>query len=107
MPCCAFAAFIVGQILIGFDAFKRFVLRGHATTAAAVVNPATEWRLGAPMIASRTRSRFAFKWIAIAAPIEIALMLGAGYGLRDHVAHMHGASALQSVICRSPRTANH
>src|SRR5215475_9106014 len=97
MPCCAFAAFILGQILIGLDAVKRFVL-GRSTPI--VVNPATEWRLGAPVAASR--SRYSLKWFAIAAPIEIALVLGAGYGLHAHH-QAHEANALSGVICRSPR----
>lgn len=101
MPCCAFAAFILGQILIGFDAVKRFVL-GRSTPA--VVNPATEWRLGAPT-AVASRSRYSLKWFAIAAPIEIALVLGAGYGLRAHRDHANEASALSAVLCRSPRAA--
>ena len=27
MPCCAFAAFILSQVVLGFGALKRFVLR--------------------------------------------------------------------------------
>jgi len=101
MPCCAFAAFILGQVLIGFDAVKRFVF---GRTTPAVVNPATEWRLGAPA-APASRSRHAFRWFAIAAPIEIALVLGAGYGLHAHRSHDHEASALGALVCRSPRIA--
>ena len=100
MPCCAFAAFILGQILIGFDAVKRFVF-GRSTPT--VINPATEWRLGAPPVPSRPR--YSFKWFAVAAPIEIALVLGAGYGLHLHKNHAHEASALSAVVCRSPRAA--
>ena len=43
MPCCALAAFILGQILIGLDGIKRFF--GIAVSAAPD-NPATQWRLG-------------------------------------------------------------
>ena len=101
MPCCAFAAFILGQILIGFDAVKRLVF-GRSTPA--VINPATEWRLGTPAVAA-PRSRISPKWFAVAAPIEIALVLGAGYGLHLHKNHAHEASALSAVVCRSPRAA--
>lgn len=100
MPCCAFAAFILGQILIGFDAIKRFVLGRSASVADIAVNPATEWRLGAPRNVASSGRRYPLGWLAVAASLEIALMLGAGYGLRAHLAHHHTSG---NLICRSPR----
>ena len=32
MPCCAFAAFIISQIVLGFGAIKQFVLRSERLT---------------------------------------------------------------------------
>jgi hypothetical protein len=107
MPCCAFAAFILGQILIGFDALKRFVLGRSASATEIAVNPATEWRLGVAAIAAPARKHSSFRWLALAASIEVALMLGAGYGLRAH--HMFhdrdSVSASGILTCRSPRLA--
>jgi hypothetical protein len=93
MPCCAFAAFILGQILIGFDGFKRFVLRRDA--AIVPDNAATEWRLidarspdAAP--AHTFYSGRSVRWIAIAASLEMMLAIGAFYGIRAHLGHHHG-----------------
>ncbi len=51
MPCCAFAAFIISQIVLGFGAIKRFVLRSEDSLADAPNNPATEWRLNGASVA--------------------------------------------------------
>jgi hypothetical protein len=93
MPCCAFAAFILGQILIGLDGFKRFVLRRDASILAD--NAATEWRLiDDRSIATPPRGILAgrsMRWIAIAASLEVALAIGAIYGVRAHLHHHHGS----------------
>lgn len=92
MPCCAFAAFILGQILIGLDGFKRFVLRRDTSILAD--NAATEWRLlDNRSLATLPRGFFAgrsMRWIAIAASLEVALAIGAIYGVRAHLLHHHG-----------------
>jgi hypothetical protein len=92
MPCCAFAAFILGQILIGFDAVKRFVLRRDV--AILPDNAATEWRLhDARSLVTPAScgflSRRNVRWIAIAASLEIALALGSIYGIRAHLSGHH------------------
>jgi hypothetical protein len=94
MPCCAFAAFIVGQILLGLNAVKRFFF-GASSNADVPDNPATQWRLSGagPTTIARApmRGRLGPRWIAVAAVIEIALMTGGAYALRahfaDHAAH--------------------
>src|ERR1035437_1752112 len=45
MPCCAFAAFIISQVVLGCGVIKRFVLRSCATLDDGPGNPATEWGL--------------------------------------------------------------
>jgi hypothetical protein len=103
MPCCAFAAFILGQILIGFDAIKRFVLGRSASATDIAVNPATEWRLGSSRtVPPRKRDPHSLRWLAVAASLEAALMIGVGYGFRAHLTHDH---ASRSSTCRSPRLA--
>ncbi len=91
MPCCAFAAFIVGQILLGLNAVKRFVL-GNSFDAAVPDNPATEWRLAGseqftPTPANTSRRALGARWFAVAAVIEMALLFGGAYGIRSHFQH--------------------
>jgi hypothetical protein len=91
MPCCAFAAFIVGQIFLGFDAVKRFVF-GDSLSAEVSDNPATEWRLtggASPSAIHKTNSRRGptARWFAVAAIIEMALLFGGAYGVRSHFQH--------------------
>jgi hypothetical protein len=91
MPCCAIAAFLVGQILIGLDAVKRFVF-GSSSDAEVPDNPATEWRLNG--VAARAGSHQTnyrrgpgMRWFAVAAVIEMALLFGGAYGIRSHFQH--------------------
>ncbi len=91
MPCCAFAAFIISQIVLGFGAVKRFVLRRGDSLADAPNNPATEWRLigASSATAGPSIRRFGVHALAIAASIEILLAVGAFYGYRAHAHHHH------------------
>lgn len=91
MPCCAFAAFIVSQIVLGFGAIKGFVLRSGDSLDDAPSNPATEWRLigGVPALAAPSRRRFGVRALAIAASIEILLAIGAAYSYHLHTHHYH------------------
>jgi hypothetical protein len=108
MPCCAFAAFILGQVLIGFDAFKRFVLRRSDTIGNLPINRVTEWRLEVGEASSRlapakSRSRLGIRWLAAAGSIEIALVAGGAYGIRTHWERHHPVSFGANVlICRNP-----
>lgn len=91
MPCCAFAAFIISQIVLGFGAIKRFVLRSGDVLDEGPCNPATEWRLigGAPALAAPPSRRFGMRTLALAASIEILLAVGAAYGYHLHAHHHH------------------
>jgi hypothetical protein len=98
MPCCAFAAFIVGQLLLGLDAVKRFFF-GASSIADVPDNPATQWQLyGADpttIATAPTPRRLGPRWFAVAAAVEIALMTGGAYALRAHLAH-HAANPLHA-----------
>jgi len=89
MPCCAFAAFIISQIVLGFGAVRRFVLRRDDSLEAAPNNPATEWRLerSAYALAAPTPRRFGIRALAFATSIEILLGVGAAYGYHLHAHH--------------------
>jgi hypothetical protein len=91
MPCCALAAFIVSQIVLGVGAIKKFVLRSGDSLEDAPSNPPTEWRLigGAPAPAAPSRRRFTVRALAIAGSIEILLAIGAAYGYHLHTHHHH------------------
>jgi hypothetical protein len=92
MPCCAFAAFIVSQILLGFGAVKKFLLKpGDSTADDIPSNPATEWRLigDAPSLTAPPVRRFGVRALALAASIEILVAVGAAYGYHLHSHHHH------------------
>src|ERR1700682_1189492 len=91
MPCCAFAAFILSQVVLGFGAIKGFVLRSDDAFDDALNNSATEWRLigGAPAIAAPSSRGFGLRILAIAASIELLLAIGAAYGYHLHAHHHH------------------
>src|SRR5258708_28093590 len=90
MPCCAFATFIVSQVVLGFGAFKRFVLRSDDAFDDAPTNSATEWRLigGAPALAAPSRRDYRLRILSICASIEILLAIGASYSYQLY-AHPH------------------
>ena len=101
MPCCAFAAIIVAQLLVGVRAVKR-ALFGGADGGLEARNPAVEWRLavaGAMPIAVVPRSsrwlwgRRSLGGFALAAALEVMIAVGAIYGLVAHLAHHGGHSA--------------
>ena len=98
MPCCAFAAFIFGQVLISLDAAKRFFWGGAASIAPD--NPATEWRLNGFTTPSKSPRRLGFRWVAVVALVEIALVAGGAYGLRAHLGHhLHDSYSPQIEYC--------
>lgn len=100
MPCCAFAAVIVAQLLWGARALKRLIFGGGDDRLEAR-NAAVEWRLGAVEEAAAPspppRARWAFaRWsiggFALAAVLEVLITAGAIYGLAAHLGH-HGGHA--------------
>ena len=96
MPCCALAAFILGQVLIGLDGMKRFF--GIAASAAPD-NSATEWRLGGVTTPRKSSLRLGFRWAAVVAILEIALVAGGAYGLRAHLGPGHNLNSRQIEQC--------
>jgi hypothetical protein len=105
MPCCAFAAFIISQIVLGFGAIKKFVLRSPDDLHQAPNNPATEWRLvgGAPAVAAAPVRRFGVRALAFAASIEILLAVGALYGYHAHMLDHRMAGIGNLTICARTR----
>jgi hypothetical protein len=96
VPCCALAAFILGQVLIGLDGIKRFF--GIAASAPPD-NPATEWRFGGVTTQRKSSLRPGFRWAAVVAILEIALVAGGAYGLRAHSGHGHDSNSAQIEQC--------
>jgi hypothetical protein len=91
MPCCAFAAFILSQIVLGFGVVKRLVLRSGDAINDVPDNPATQWRLigSVPEVPAASGRRLGLRTIALAASIEIVLGFGAIYGYHLHTHHHH------------------
>jgi hypothetical protein len=105
MPCCAFAACLVAQLLFGARALKRALLGGDDGLEAR--NPAVEWRLDAagamPVAGARPASPWpwgqrSLRGFALAAALEVLIAVGAIYGMVKHFAdhgahsaHAHGA----------------
>ncbi len=94
MPCCAFAAVIVAQLLVALRVVKRALFGADEGSEAR--NLAVEWRLE-PASARRvepTRSsirllgRWSLRGLAVAAAIEAAIVLGVAYGLWGHAGHV-------------------
>ena len=93
MPCCAFAAFLFGQLVLGFAVIKRAVL-GRNAESERQTNAAVEWRLGEHGRSTPSKTlwrprRLAMPLFALAALLEIALLFGAIYGVRAHLGHAH------------------
>ena len=97
MPCCAFAAFLFSQMVLGLAAIKRIV-PGLRADARSQTNPAVEWRLAAPGGAAPPSAirktpwhprRLSLRLFALAAVLELALLCGAIYGVRAHLGHVH------------------
>src|SRR2546430_1877257 len=105
MPCCAFAAFIISEIVLGFGALRRFVLKSGDDLDEAPSNPATEWRLigAAPAFATPPARRFGMRTFAIATSIEVLLAVGAAYGyhLHSHHHHHHGVASVAPISARA------
>jgi hypothetical protein len=104
MPCCAFAAFIISQIVLGFGAIKRFLLRSEDSLSDAPNNPATEWRLTGASAIAPSRRRFGVRTLAFAASIEILLAVGAAYGYHLHAHHAERQTGIGKLtICARAR----
>lgn len=111
MPCCAFAAFLISQLLVALAAIKQFVFRSTARPGTALVNNAVvEWRLGAQPVPAAAASAWARptwnrrhrlgRGLAFAALIEAALLAGTLYSSRTHFASAESSAA--NVTQRAP-----
>ncbi len=98
MPCCAFAACIVAQLLLGFRAIKRAVF-GPSAGEFTARNLAVEWRLdsAAPAFLDLVPESRRWLWgrrslrgLALAAALEVVIVLGAIYGVVEHLGHGGG-----------------
>jgi hypothetical protein len=94
LPCCAFAAVIVAQLLVALRVVKRALFGADEESEAR--NLAVEWRLG-PAFARRVEpgrssirllGRWSLRGLAVAAAIEAAIVLGVAYGLWGHAGHV-------------------
>ena len=93
LPCCAFAAVIIAQLLVGVRVVKRALF--GADDASAATNRAVEWRLepatarriDPPASSVRFLGRWSLRGLAVAAAIEAAIVLGVAYGLWEHAGH--------------------
>jgi len=90
MACCAFAAFVVSQIVFAWMGLRERFL-GAADPDLAAPNLVAAWRLGDPELpVARARSRV---------PLRIAVAFGAGalaFGLTFAVSHASDADAMNA-----------
>lgn len=87
MACCAFAAFIISQIILSLDALRARL--GFAAPAADGPNPNAVWRLGmapAPLPPPRPFWRSALP--VTAGAVVVGLAVGAVWGGADGSGHM-------------------
>ena len=73
---------------------KRVIL-GPPPEGSEAPNP-VEWRLDSPALAAATRvswlrSPRAIGGLAVAAALELAIIIGGAYALIEHLGHDHGA----------------
>jgi hypothetical protein len=93
MACCAFAAFVVSQIVFAYLGLReRFLGKTDPLHATAAPNLAAAWRLGdLETLAAPERSRV---------PVRIAAALGAGalaFGLTFAVSHASDAESMDAM----------
>ena len=103
MPCCAFAAFILGQVILAIGAIKRSVF-GASIENSPASNAVVAWSLGQARPALTPRRGIAIghgRIFAAAACIELLLVAGAIYGIASPL-HSH-PSTHQFPICSKIR----
>ena len=102
MPCCAFAACIVGQLILLVGAVKGALFG----CPAAPRNTAVEWRLDAANTVARSPMPYSAGWrpsgvavrgLVLAAALELAIVLGVIYGVFEHLGHGAHAAASSHV----------
>jgi hypothetical protein len=109
MACCAFAAFLFGQMLLVWGTLKRVIRRQSPPTPADLPNnPAVAWRLVSRVAEDAARAdtirsitlnvkshgrRISFRVLAVVAALEVVLVVAAGYGIGWHYVHHQSVSA--------------
>ena len=104
MPCCAFAAFILGQVILAIGAIKRSVF-GTSIDGLPASNAVVAWSLGQAHPAPVTRGGIALgrgRMLVAAACIEVLIIAGAVYGIASP-SHSH-QSVHQFPICSKIRS---
>ena len=87
MPCCAFAACIVGQILLAFG----FVRRALFGDPGVERNAAVEWHPGdAPPAAVAPRFGLSARGLAFALAVEIVIVVAGIWAFAEHASHDRG-----------------
>lgn len=86
MACCAFAAFLIGQMILAFDRLRARL--GFAVPEAGADNPNAAWRLGAPApVPTRKPTRLPFLPVTAGA-VAVGLAVGIVFGGADGSGHM-------------------
>jgi hypothetical protein len=104
MACCAFALFIVGQLVAAFDGVRRLVPFGllGRPSLATEPNPAAAWQLGMATVAvAPEREHFGRlgRGLAIAALFELVLFGGfLLLGSHDATAHLPDAAWCRRIL---------
>ena len=86
MACCAFAAFLIGQMILAFDRLRARL--GFTVPEPGALNPNAVWRLdGAVFAPVPATPRLRFLPVTAAA-IAIGLLVGLVFGGADGSGHM-------------------
>jgi len=100
MACCAFAAFIFGQILFGYERFKTW-LGFRTADAGARLNATVAWSPDAPALVAPPSKRIRSRWLRFGAAtlaIEVLLLAVAGTALAAHRSESAEAATLSSLL---------
>lgn len=89
MACCAFAAFIISQIILALDRLRGRL--GFSVPAEGAPNPNAVWRLGAPapaVVAPPPRPFWRASLLVTAGAVAIGALVGIVFGGADGSGHM-------------------
>jgi hypothetical protein len=105
MACCAFALFVIGQVVAFLAMVRRTLGLGAARDSGPPHNPATAWQLhGAVSLPRRSRRRLGPALLLIAM-LEVGLVAAGAAWLRSgepSPGAAPGAQWLDTAWCRSP-----
>lgn len=85
MACCAFAAFLIGQMILAFDRLRARL--GFAVPESGAPNAIAMWRLGDAAIVAPARPRLRFLPVTAAA-VLVGAAAGLFFGGADGSGHM-------------------